>query len=409
MTTNDEAERRRAQEYDPFSVAAREDPPAHHRALRAHCPVHRFDGYDHPLFTISRYEDVEAMLGHWQLWSSRYGQMPQYFEEGGIRADPPEHTIYRRLVTPIFEPRRIEGMAARCREIADGLIDRFAARGRCDLVKEFAHIYPVTVAADLLGVDPEKHDDFRQWSDDFIKGANEGSALEGQARTAIYGYFSELLARRRAMQEQSPADLPQDAITIFVQGRHPQGRPFTDEEIHPVALLLLVGGTDTTSLLLGSCIHRLLENGLWEAVRANPALAEVAIEESLRFDSPVMGTFRTNTEPLTLHGVQIPENSKCENLIASANRDEAVWDEPDRFRLDRDLAGLRTKTLAFGRGIHTCVGARLARLDAAVALRALAERLPGLARDGAVGYFQPFTLQGVVSLPVRWNASDGRR
>ena len=401
----DEELKRLADTYDPFSAEVRVDPAKYHAALRAHSPLHRYSNFEHPLYTMSRHADVSAMLENHELWSSKYGQMPSYAEEGGIRSDPPEHTIYRRLVSPMFGPKRMMAMQSRFHAVSNQLIDAFIGRGQGDLSAEFAQIYPITVAADLLGVDAERHEDFRRWSNDFIKGANSSdTALEQSARDNIYNYLGGLLQQRREALQSGNTDLPQDAITVFAQGVHPEGRPFTDEEIFPVALLLLVGGTDTTTLLLGSCIYRLLQRReLWEQLCAQPELTEVAIEESLRFDAPVMGTYRTHTTPVTLHGVTMPAGSKCENLFASANRDDEVWDDPDTFRLDRDINLLRQQHLGFGRGIHRCVGAPLARLDATIALRTIVERLPRLRLNGTPKWFQPFTLQGVVSLPVRWD------
>jgi len=166
-----------------------------------------------------------------------------------------------------------------------------------------------------------------------------------------------------------------------------------------------VGGNETTTSLITNCVWRLLQQReLWDAVCADPArLAEVAVEESLRFDAPVLGLFRTTTTPVELHGVEVPERTKVMMLFASANRDAQAWDDPDSFRLDRDLAQLRRQQLAFGAGVHFCLGAPLARLEAKVALELLATALPGLRLDGEPERIEPFLLWGKRTMPVRWD------
>lgn len=187
-----------------------------------------------------------------------------------------------------------------------------------------------------------------------------------------------------------------------------EGRPFSDEELLPNTILLLSGGIDTTTFLLTDCVYRLLaDRSLWDRVCAESALVPAAIEESLRYDSPVFGTFRTNDEPVTLHGVDIPKDSKIQMLYPSANRDPAIFADPDRYSLDRDLVTLRRDHLAFGGGIHACIGSSFARLSGRIALEVLTRRLPALelAREPVRYVTAPGAItanNGFSSLPLRW-------
>jgi len=273
-----------------------------------------------------------------------------------------------------------------------------------DFYSDFASKVPIIVIADLLGVEAAQHENFRAWTAEFVRASNAGDA-EGELaiRETIYAYFRERFAARRELMRTAPDAVPDDVVNILLTGEHPEGRPFTDDEINPLALLLLAGGTDTTSYLLTNCVYRLLERReLWEQVCADPDLVDVAVEESLRFDPPVMGTFRTNNEPVTVRGVEIPAGSKVQGLYASANRDPELWSDPDTFRLDRDLKTLRQQHLSFGYGIHFCVGAPLARLEAREALRVLVERVPTLRMTGKPQHVMPYMIRGFNRMPVAW-------
>ncbi len=393
-------------EYDLFSADTMVDPAFYHRIAREKCPVHRMDREgEHPLYSLLRYEDVLNQLRNPKLWSSRWGQSPPYVEEGGLRSDPPEHTVYRRLLNPIFKARRINGMEARISELANGLVDSTINKGEGDLYADFAAVLPVHVMAELLGVDPGRWADFRRWSSEFVAALGSGDPeLEAATRRPIYDYFTELLDERRSLLARAPEESPDDVLNILLTTEHPDGRPYTDEEILPLTLLLLVGGTDTTTFTLTNCMFRLLERpALWRRVTADISLCASAIEESLRFDSPVIGTFRTNTEEVTIRGVTIPEGSKVRATFGSANRDENIWDDPDTFRLDRDLQEQRGKHLAFGYGTHYCVGAPLARLEGKVALETLAKRLPSMWLRRRPRHVTAYQIRGMSEVLVGWN------
>jgi cytochrome P450 len=389
--------------YDPFTREALADPAAAHRYLRERCPVHHFDGFgERGFYTVSRHADVDRLFRDVGLWSSEWGQGPIYSREGGLRSDPPEHTIYRRLVTGAFSARRVAALDPVVQEVAGSLVGALAGKGEADLIAEFATPLPVIMISRILGVPPERRDDFKRWSDEFMAGQNAADpAVQAAARAKIDAYFGAELDRRRALHRDGAA-LPDDVLTSLLSAEH-DGRRFTNEQLLPLILLLLVGGNETTTSLIGNLVWRLLDLGLWEQVSARPQLRDAAIEESLRYDPPVLGLFRTSTRPTSLHGVEIPPDSKVHGLYASANRDPAAWDDPDTFRLDRDYDDLRRRHLSFGVGLYLCPGAALARREARVALDLLIGRLPGLRLTDQPERTDSFMMWGPKSLRVAWD------
>jgi len=302
-------------------------------------------------------------------------------------------------------------MEGEIRNIANGLIDAFVEKGEADLIAEFAMPLPVVIISKLLGVPEERGAEFKQWSDEFMAGQNAADPeVQGAARAKIDGYFAEELSRRRLLASAAPEGvelvgnvLPDDILTAVMTAEH-DGEPFTDEELLPLLLWLLVGGNGTTTSWSGSMVRRLLDLGLWEKVIGDGSLWDVAIEETLRFDPPVMGLFRTARGPQNVRGVEIPADAKVQGLYASANRDPDVWEDPQTFRLDRDLLELRAKQTSFGIGISFCPGAALARREARIALELLGERLPNLRRSGEDERVASFMMWGRQTLPVSWGA-----
>jgi cytochrome P450 len=400
-------------EYDPMAPETLADPFTAHTALREQCPVHHYDGFgENGFYTLSRYEDVVDLFKNLDRWSGTYGQGPIYYQEGGLRSDPPEHTTYRRLVTRAMPARQVPAMEGTVREVANRLIDDFAGNGEADLIADFAMPLPVIIISTLLGVPEERGAEFKAWSDEFMAGQNAADPeVQGRARAKIDAYFVEELGRRRALvaaagdgAEVVGTVLPDDILTTVMLAEH-DGRPFTDEELLPLLLLVLVGGNETTTSLIGSLVTRLLDLDLWEQVVEDETLWDVAIEEALRYDPPVQGLFRTARGPQCVHDIEIPADAKVQGLFASANRDPAVWDDPQTFRLDRDLVDLRAKQTSFGVGITFCPGAALARRETRIALELLGKRLPNLRRSGDAERVASFMMWGRQTLPVAWDVA----
>ncbi|GAA0603622.1 cytochrome P450 [Sporichthya brevicatena] len=385
-----------------------DDPNRYHAQLRS-CPVQVLEGFDHPIYMVSRHAEVHGVLRDPAVWSSKFGNFPRFVDQAGLRGDPPESAMLRRLVVPIFNAKHIKTLQEEAEATCHRLIDDFASSGRAELSAVYASILPMNLMCRLLGVERERIEEFKQWMEAWLSALEVNDLqAEEQARLKAFGYFVERMAARRKELECEPEEAPTDAMGIFVTAQHPEGRPYRDEEILPLTLLLLSGGSDTTKYLILNTLNRLLEDrSRWESVLADPALVEVAIEETLRFDAPVASVFRANLAEQNLAGVDIPIKSKAQCMIGAANRDPEVFEDPDSYRLDRDLRHLRAKTLAFGHGPHTCVGASLGRLGATTAVRVLTERLPGLRLAAPAPAAKPYVIPqsipaGLLSLHVEW-------
>tara|TARA_B100000287_G_scaffold434249_1_gene498202 strand:- start:2607 stop:3830 length:1224 start_codon:yes stop_codon:yes gene_type:complete len=402
-------------DYNPFASRTLKDPFAEYDELREKCPVHKFDDFSHPLFTVTRYEDVVQLLTNIDMWSSHYGQMPRYSVQGCLFSDPPQHTWYRKLIQKSFAPRHVAAMESEISSLVDQLLDEMESRNRSDLHDALACPLPVLVIAKILGVPTDDIDQFKAWSDQQLA---EASAPDMEAPKAARKAMEEYLLqqidiRREALidsgyapetADQSTAGtvLPDDVITGILLAEV-DGRKLGDTERLVMLNQLLVGGNETTTSLLTNIFWRLLENPeLYNQVRDDPTLDTVAIEESLRMDAPVLGLYRTNTEETVFNGVRIPERSKVMATFGAANRDPEIFEDPNTFRLDRNPDELR-KHVAFGLGHHFCPGAQLSRLEAKIALRAVANRFPNLRLDGEPQRIAPFLLWGKKSLPVRWD------
>lgn len=403
-----------ADAYDPLHRSTLADPFPHYERLRESCPVHRYDGFTPPFFTLSRYDDVLAGLRDWELWSMRYGDNPHYLRANGLFNDPPEHTGFRRLFNRGFTPRTVDRLEAEIDEVARTIVAEVLDAGRGDFHDFYATRLPATIIARLLGVPPEDYERFRELCDDLVATYNvPDPAVSAAPRERLDAYFAGHLEQRRGMlraagvanpsSEHLGTVVPNDLISGFLVAET-DGRRLTDHEIHLILVLLLLGGLETSTALLTNLLWRLLEpRARWEQLAGDPGLVDLAVEESLRVDPPVLGLFRTPTRDVTLHDVTIPEKHKVMLCFASANRDAPTGLEaPDEYRLDRDLDQVR-QHLTFGFGVHYCPGAHLARLEGRVSLRVLLELMPDLRLDGPTERIEPFLLWGRKNVPVRWD------
>jgi cytochrome P450 len=383
-------------DYDPFSPETLADPFPGYAELRERCPVHRTE-FTPPFFTLSRYADVREALADPTVWSIRYGQSPQYTKPAGLVNDPPEHTAFRQLFSRAFTPRTVEQLEASIGTLADELLDAMLAIPArvADFHDAYACPLPTIVIARLLGIPPEDLARFKQMSDDLTATYNEPDPRASAGpRAAFDDYFRGVIEARRAE--------PADDLVSRLAAAEVDGRRLSDHELQWMLLLLLLGGNETSTALLTNVVWRLLEEpGRWNALAESPELVDVAVEESLRHDPPVLGLFRTPTHDVTRHGVTIPEKTKVMLCYASANRDATVFDDPEHYRLDRTLDDTK-RHLSFGFGAHFCPGAALARVEARITLHRLIERVPDLRLTGAPERIVPFNLWGRRTLPVAW-------
>lgn len=393
-------------EYDPLAPEVMADPTDAYRELRERCPVHLVEGFEPPHFVVSRHDDVDRILRDPASWSSARGHGPGFSSNSTLAyCDDPRHGQQRRIVSRAFTPRSVAAMEPRIEEIAGELVDGFVADGACDLHERFATPLPIMVIAEMLGVPADHRADFKRWSDDSVLRLASGDPTTyADSAREFREFFGAQIADRRD-QLESGRTPPDDLVTRLVAAEDAGARLTFDETLSMIGQLLTAGNETTTSLLLNLVLRLTERPELLDRLRDEPDLCEVAVEESLRFDSPVLGLWRTPNADEELRGAHIPADHKTQVLFSSANRDPAVWDDPDEFRLDRPLERVRNH-LAFGAGAHFCLGAALARAEGRIGLRVLVERLPGLRLTGRPERVPAFFLWGWSSMPVAWNA-DG--
>jgi cytochrome P450 len=392
-------------DHDPFDPDTLADPFPAYALLREQCPVHRHASRGMQFSTLSRHADVLAALKDVTRFSSRQGQGPFRSEPIALFDDPPSHTFFRRLVTASFTPRAVQQQEPMIESLVGELVTTMLASptGTADLHDALAMPLPTIVIARMLGVPEELRATFKRWSDAQVAGMGAGDVdQQRRTRREMHEYFTAEIARRRAAAAAG-RELPDDLVSGLVVAAMREERPISDAELLSLLTQLLVGGNETTTSLVTNLVWRLLERPeRWRSVVDDPSLVEVAVEESLRHDPPVLGLYRTTTCPVDVGGTTLEADHKVMLLWASANRDHEVWDDPEAFRLDRDLTALRGRHLSFGFGVHACPGAPLSRLEARLALSELIRRVPDLHLAGPVTRIEPFFLWGRRSLPVRW-------
>ncbi|MEU4624488.1 cytochrome P450 [Actinoplanes sp. NPDC023801] len=383
--------------------AFQNDPHPVYARMRRTGPVHRVrlpSGLH--AWLVTRYDDARRALADPRLsksiqavGSASAGQpsITAQISRHMLAVDPPDHTRLRRLVSAAFTARRIEGLRPRIEEITTGLLDALDGAEEADLIDAFAFPLPIQVICELLGVPSADRDAFREWSNVIVSGAMAGDRLNPAIKEMV-GYIGTLLADRR---EHGGDDL----LAGLIQVRD-EGDRLSAEELSSMVFLLLIAGHETTVNLIGNGAWLLLrDRERWERLRADRDLLPTAIEEFLRFEGPVeTSTFRMATERLEIGGVTIEAGEPVVVVLLSANRDEDRFPDAGDLRLDRT----GNPHLAFGHGIHYCLGAPLARLEAQIAFTALLDRFPDLrlAADADELPWRPGTLlRGLYTLPVR--------
>jgi cytochrome P450 len=401
--------------YDPTSREDLEDPWPAYRHLVGQCPVHFHEGLANPLYSMSRRSDVYEMLTDTDLWSNRRGSGIAYDESVGSlqRYDPPEHRMRRKFLRIPFVPVNAERNAEPIKALAHDLVDGFVSNGRAELHDDFAVPLPIVSFSRILGIDEADAERFKRWADLTTLGMAFPERVAG-VREEVRAYTkAEVLLRRQAAAAAAPDLAPgEDPVGTVVPAGilsqlccHPleDGSFATDEEVTGLVSMMLVAGHETTTSLITNAVWRLLEDrSRWERLLAEPSLVDNVVEESLRYDPPVLGNCRTNNVDIERHGVHIPADSKVMYLVGPPNRDPDMFDAPDEFRIDRPILEAR-RHFSFGWGPHFCLGAQVARVAGRVALSTLVERLPGLRLDGPTERLpQPF-LWGRYRLPVAWD------
>jgi cytochrome P450 len=413
--------------FDPFSDAQRVDPYPAYAELRRHSPVTQIaDG----TYAVARYADVSHVLRHPELFSSkamlsatsggfasalasgklepselaRIGELlktlpisfaDQLAARSLIAVDPPVHGPMRNLVNRGFTPRRIADLESRVRAIARAALAQLDGKPDFDMVSQFFVPLPVTVIAELLGVEAERSSDFKRWSDCAVAVSGGGAALGPvkvlEGMVGLSSYIMGVVEQRR----KRPGD---DLVSLLIRAED-GATALTPVEVVMFTLLLLVAGNETTTNLLGNALLALMAHPEELArARRDPGRIPALVEEALRYDSPIQFLFREAREDVELAGVKIPAGATVMPLLGSANRDEAQFPHADRFDPSRNTQG----HLAFGLGIHFCLGASLARLEARVALEELLPRFAAFERtEPQVQYVDSYIVRGPKRLPLR--------
>ncbi|MDA3649404.1 cytochrome P450 [Saccharopolyspora indica] len=364
-----------------------------------------------PVWLVTGYREARAALADSRL-SNDLARTTRLFGGGGgggeggrgafsaalsrnlLHADPPDHTRLRKLVNKAFTSRAVQRLEPRIERITADLLDQLDGVEETDLLVSYASPLPIIVICELLGIPASDEDDIRGWTKGLVSGASRtdmAAASEG-----IGAYLTELVAGKRA----APGD---DLLSELIRVNE-NGDQLADEELVPITFVLLIAGHETTINLIGNGVYALLRNRpQLERLRADPALLPGAVEELLRYESPSShGTFRSTTEDLPLGDAVIPAGELVLISLIAANRDPAHFDAPDVL----DVARPPTSNLAFGHGIHHCVGAPLARMEGRIALGRLLERYPHLALavdEADLSWNHSTLIHGLRSLPVRLN------
>jgi cytochrome P450 len=393
--------------FNPFDPDVRYDPfPLYACARREH-PVYAHEGL--PLVSVFRYDDIQTILKDPATWSNFFPPPPGVelradLPPSMLLQDPPEHTRLRGLVNQAFTPRMIRRLEPRMEEIAHELLDAALAQGHVDLVQALTYPLPVIVIAEMIGVPMDHRDQFKEWSDGLVENLGLGLlapeppeviARELQLIDEMRAYFTELVAERRTR--------PRDDLLSGLVAAELEGSRLTFDEMLQMLILLLVAGNETTTNLIGNAAVELMKHPEQLArLRAHPELMPTAIDEVLRFASPVQVDARYSKRRTEVAGQTIAADTNVLLLLGSANRDETVFDDPETF----DIGRADNRHLAFGFGPHYCLGANLARLEAQVAIRVLLQRTTRFQRTGdeRLPLHPSFIFRGFTHIPVELEA-----
>ncbi|MEN8181112.1 MAG: cytochrome P450 [Myxococcota bacterium] len=414
-------------DYDPCRPEWRDDPYPHYRELRDSAPVYWAPHTG--AWCVSRYEDVMTVLRNPELFSSR--AMFTFLMNQGYEGRPPlswpmlrfvvrfvwhtrlnpfefatarnliaedgeRHSAMRNVVNRGFTPRRIAAWEGRARELVAESMLRLRSGAPFDLVEDLAIPLPVSIIAEMIGVEPDRQKDFKRWSDAIIE-SSTGPGRGDPFNPRMVSTIIELATYVRAVAEERKRHPTDDLVSLIV-AEQDGDQALTIREVIQFVMLLLVAGNETTTNLIGNAVTALLDHPDQLArVAADPRRVPDAIEETLRYDPPIQLVFRTTTREVELAGTTIPKGAYVAPLLGSANRDERRFPDPDRFDIGRGSQG----HVGFGFGTHFCLGASLARLEARLALEALVPELPHLERERPQELVDSFLVRGPRRMELR--------
>ena len=388
------------QQFDPRAPEFRRNPYPFYDTLRTHVPVLFWDTWG--IYFLTRWEDCNRLLRDSRMGHGGMGEPPPQQRDlyrmqinWMLFRDPPDHTRLRGLAQRAFTPRMVEQMRVAIQDITDGLLDRVAAKGALDVVADLAYPLPVTVIARMLGVPEADVDTFHAWSDALGRSLDltEDEEVYNEASRAAAA-FTEFLADLADRRRVEPTEDLLSALVAAEEG----GEHLTTDELYATCALLLVAGHETTVNLIGNGTLALLRNpAQLDRLRADPSLTKTAVEELLRYDSPVQLTSRIVLEEIDVDGQRILPGMQLSFMLGAANHDPAVFADPHTL----DITRKPNPHLAFGSGIHYCLGAPLARLEAQIAFDTLLRRFPTLTLlEEDPPHRDNYLLRGLERLPV---------
>ncbi len=400
-------------DFDPLSPAFLADPFAFLASLQREAPV--FYAPSIGYYVVTRYADIEAIFLDHETYSAAAAQLPlvpiapeaaQILNASGtapqpsmVSLDPPAHTRLRSPTVRAFTPQRVAQMARRIRSIVDGLLDAIDPGGPFDLVTSLTFPLPATVIFTFLGIPARDWQQLKQWCGDranftFGRPSPAEQVHHAENMAAYRNYLRGFVARKTSAHDDSFT-----SALLEIHEKEPEA--LTQEEITSILYSLTFAGHETTNYLIGNMLRRLLEEpSRWDTVVVDPSLIAGVVDETLRYDSSVTMWRRVTKRSVTLGGIELPEGAKLLLWLAAAGRDPAVFPEPERFELQRASAA---KNLAFGKGIHYCLGAALGKLEAQLALEALTRRFPylRLVQGQALEFHPNISFRGPKELWVR--------
>jgi cytochrome P450 len=383
-------------DYDPASSSETQDPfPGWSRA-RSDAPV--FYTPQHDVWWVSKQEDIKSVLGDPATYSSResfktppppddlaplLGGLP--WEHTIAAQDPPEHSRLRRLAQVAFTQKHTAGRATVIREITNRRIDAFPLDAPFDLVSAFSQPVPLEVITHIVGAPAEHAPQLRHWTDVFFRLVGSGSTLDDAERASLYGEIRELMLYCRDLIDDRRREPRDDLATDLVFAETDDGDPqLSDVELTAVIISLFVAGNETSASMITQALYCLLTHpDQWQELKDDASLIPAAVEETLRYCGPVKGIQRTTTRETRLGDVELPARAQLYLLLGSAGRDDEAWDDADVFDIHRKQL---SQHLAFGRGLHFCLGAPLARLEGRIALECLIERVPDIRLASEITY-----------------------
>jgi cytochrome P450 len=388
--------------YSPYLYDIHEDPYPTYARLRAEAPVYRND--DGGFWALSRHADVVEGFRDHVRFSSAHGVSLDPSASGPnahrtmsfLAMDPPMHGRMRGLVSRGFTPRRVAELEPRIRQLTREHLDRALAKGTFDFIGDLAGKLPMDVISELIGVPAADRDEVRRLSDLLVhreEGMDDVPPAGVEAAFSLIAYYADMLAQRRAT--------PTDDLTSALLAAEVEGDRLTDDEIMGFLFLMVVAGNETTTKLLGNAWYWAWRNPSERAKPfADPSRIPEWVEETLRYDTSSQMLARATTEDVTLHGTTIPAGDRVVLVVGSANRDERVFTDPERYDLDRDERELQ-QIASFGFGRHFCLGASLARLEARVCLEELVARVAGYDIDpDGIRRVHSVNVRGFATLPT---------